>query len=317
MGGYILRRLLWAIPTLWGAVTLLFLIMRVLPGDVAMVMLGSEGAAINPEQLHALREQLGLNRPLWEQYLTWMIGFSHLDLGKSLWTGNPVWSEIAIRVPYTFTLIVMAMILSLIIAIPTGVFSALKQDSWLDYGLRSFAIAGLSIPNFWFGLLLLLLTVSVFKWSPPIEYATVFSSPLVASQQLLLPALALGWRQSAVSARMMRSSMLEVMREDYVRTARSKGLRERTVIIVHAMRNAILPVITIFGTEILLLISGAVIIETIFNIPGIGRLLVDGINHRDVNLVQGLVAFITIIVLLINLLVDLIYGWVDPRIRYE
>lgn len=317
MAGYIIRRLLWSIPTLWGAVTILFLLMRVLPGDVAMVMLGSEGASINPEQLNALREQLGLNRPLWEQYLAWMLDFCRLDLGKSLWTGNPVWSEIAIRIPYTFTLIVMAMILSLIIAIPTGVFSALKQDSWLDYGLRSFAIAGLSIPNFWFGLLLLLLTVSVFRWSPPIEYATIFAAPLIAMQQLALPALALGWRQSAVSARMMRSSMLEVMREDYVRTARSKGLRERTVIIVHAMRNAILPVITIFGTEVLLLIGGAVIIETIFNIPGIGRLLVDGINHRDVNMVQGLVAFITVIVLLVNLLVDLVYGWVDPRIRYE
>lgn len=317
MGGYILRRLLWAIPTLWGAVTLIFFLMRVLPGDVAMVMLGSEGAAINPEQLNALREQLGLNRPLWEQYLVWLLDFSHLDLGRSLWTGNPVWSEIAIRLPYTLTLILMSIIISSLIAIPTGIFSALKQDSWLDYGLRSFAIAGLSIPNFWFGLLLLLLTVSVFQWSPPIEYATVLAAPLTAMQQLFLPAIALGWRQSAVSARMMRSSMLEVMREDYVRTARSKGLRERTVIIIHALRNAILPVITIFGTEILLLISGAVIIETIFNVPGIGRLLVDGINHRDVNMVQGLVAFITIIVLVINLLVDLVYGWVDPRIRYE
>ncbi|MEW6142922.1 MAG: ABC transporter permease [Chloroflexota bacterium] len=317
MGGYIIRRLLWAIPTLWGAVTLLFLLMRVLPGDVAMVMLGSEGAAIDPVQLNALREELGLNIPLWEQYAVWILDFSHLDLGKSLWTGNTVWSEVAIRAPYTFTLLVMAMVLSVFIAIPTGIFSALKQDSWLDYGLRSFAIAGLSIPNFWFGLLLLLLTVSVFRWSPPIEYATIVAAPLVAMQQLTLPAIALGWRQSAVSARMMRSSMLEVMREDYVRTARSKGLRERTVIIIHALRNAILPVITIFGTEVLLLLSGAVIIETIFNIPGIGRLLIDGINHRDVNLVQGLVAFITIIVILVNLLVDLVYGWVDPRIRYE
>jgi len=317
LGGYILRRFLWAIPTLWGAVTLIFFLMRVLPGDVAMVMLGSEGAAIDPAQLQALREQLGINRPIWEQYLVWLLDFSHLDLGKSLWTGNPVWAEITIRLPYTFTLILMSIIISTLIAIPTGIFSALKQDSWLDYGLRSFAIAGLSIPNFWFGLLLLLLTVSVFRWSPPIEYATILGAPLIAMQQLFMPAIALGWRQSAVSARMMRSSMLEVMREDYVRTARSKGLRERTVIIIHALRNAILPVITIFGTEIILLFSGVVIIETIFNIPGIGRLLVDGINHRDVNLVQGLVAFITILVLVINLLVDLIYGWVDPRIRYE
>jgi peptide/nickel transport system permease protein len=291
--------------------------MRVLPGDVAMVMLGSEGAAINPEQLNALREQLGLNMPLWQQYAVWLGDFARLDLGKSMWTGNPVWSEISLRLPYTVTLILISLAISILISIPVGVFSALKQDSWLDYGLRSFAIAGLSIPNFWLGLLLLLITVSYFRWSPPIEYAPVYVAPLVAMQQLAMPAIALGYRQSAVAARMMRSSMLEVMREDYVRTARSKGLRERTVINVHAIRNAILPVVTIYGTEIVMLISGAVIIETIFNIPGIGRLLVDGINHRDVNLVQGLVSFITVIVLLMNLLVDLIYGWVDPRIRYE
>jgi peptide/nickel transport system permease protein len=291
--------------------------MRVLPGDVAMVMLGSEGAAINPEQLNALREQLGLNMPLWQQYAVWLGDFARLDLGKSMWTGNPVWSEISLRLPYTVTLILISLAISILISIPVGVFSALKQDSWLDYGLRSFAIAGLSIPNFWLGLLLLLITVSYFRWSPPIEYAPVYVAPLVAMQQLAMPAIALGYRQSAVAARMMRSSMLEVMREDYVRTARSKGLRERTVINVHAIRNAILPVVTIYGTEIVMLISGAVIIETIFNIPGIGRLLVDGINHRDVNLVQGLVAFITVIVLLMNLLVDLVYGWVDPRIRYE
>jgi peptide/nickel transport system permease protein len=291
--------------------------MRVLPGDVAMVMLGSEGAAINPEQLNALREQLGLNMPLWQQYAVWLGDFARLDLGKSMWTGNPVWSEITLRLPYTVTLIFVSLAISILISIPVGVFSALKQDSWLDYGLRSFAIAGLSIPNFWLGLLLLLITVSYFRWSPPIEYAPVYVAPLVAMQQLAMPAIALGYRQSAVAARMMRSSMLEVMREDYVRTARSKGLRERTVINVHAIRNAILPVVTIYGTEIVMLISGAVIIETIFNIPGIGRLLVDGINHRDVNLVQGLVAFITVIVLLLNLLVDLVYGWVDPRIRYE
>jgi peptide/nickel transport system permease protein len=291
--------------------------MRVLPGDVAMVMLGSEGAAINPEQLNALREQLGLNMPLWQQYAVWLGDFARLDLGKSMWTGNPVWSEISLRLPYTVTLILISLAISILISIPVGVFSALKQDSWLDYGLRSFAIAGLSIPNFWLGLLLLLITVSYFRWSPPIEYAPVYVAPLVAMQQLAMPAIALGYRQSAVAARMMRSSMLEVMREDYVRTARSKGLRERTVINVHAIRNAILPVVTIYGTEIVMLISGAVIIETIFNIPGIGRLLVDGINHRDVNLVQGLVSFITVIVLLMNLLVDLVYGWVDPRIRYE
>ena len=317
MAGYIVRRLLWSIPTLWGAITLIFLVMRVLPGDVAMVMLGGEGQHIDPVQLDALREQLGLNKPLWQQYLTWLGQLARGDLGTSMWTAKSVWSEIWIRLPYTLTLLVMAIILASIIAIPVGIFSALKQDSALDYGLRTFAIAGLSIPNFWFGLLLLLITVSFFRWSPPLQYAPVYQDPVTAMQQLFLPAIALGYRQAAVSARMMRSSMLEVLREDYIRTARAKGLLENVVINIHAMKNAVLPVITIFAMEVLMLIGGAVIIETIFNVPGIGRLLIDAIFHRDVNLVQGVTAFITVMVLLINLVTDLTYGWVDPRIRFE
>jgi peptide/nickel transport system permease protein len=302
---------------LLGAVTLIFLVMRVLPGDIAQVMLGGEGQYVDPAQLDALREQLGLNRPLWEQYFAWLWQLAQLDLGTSLWTSNPVWEEISIRLPYTLTLILMSLVISLLVALPVGIFSALKQDSWIDYGLRIFAIAGLSIPNFWFGLLMLLFTVSLFRWSPPLQYAPVYQDPITALQQLIMPAIALGYRQAAVQARMMRSSMLEVMREDYVRTARAKGLVERTVINIHALKNAILPVITMVGMEVVMLLSGAVIIEVIFNVPGIGRLLIDAINHRDVNLVQGLVAFIAAFVLASNLLVDLIYGWVDPRIRYD
>ncbi|MFC2122993.1 ABC transporter permease [Bacteroidota bacterium] len=317
MQNYILRRFLWAVPTLLGAITLIFLLMRVLPGDVVIMVLGGEGQDIDPTQYQALREQLGLNRPLLEQYFDWLWGIIRLDLGVSLWTSQPVWSEISTRLPYTATLIAMALAISIALSIPIGVASALKQDSWLDYALRGFAIAGLSIPSFWFGMLLLILVVTVFNWSPPIEYAPVYKEPWIALQQLFLPAITLGYRQVAISARMMRSTMLEVLREDYVRTAWAKGLTERAVVYIHAMRNAILPVITIFGLEIILLISGTVIIETIFNIPGVGRLLVDGINNRDVNLVQGVTAFIVAIVLATNLIVDLIYAWADPRVRFK
>jgi len=316
VSAYILRRLLWAIPTLLGAVTIIFLVMRVLPGDVAMVILGGEGD-IDPVQYQVLRTELGLNRPLYEQYFSWMWGFLRLDLGISLWTGEPVWTEIWTRIPYSLTLIALAVTLTVLMAVPIGVLSALKQDTWIDYGLRSFAIAGLSIPGFWFGLLVLLFTVTLFKWSPPLAYAPVYRDPLTALQQLILPAVVLGYRNIAVSSRMMRSSMLEVMREDYVRTARAKGLKDRTVIYIHALRNAVLPVTTVFGLEVIVVFSSAVIVEQIFNIPGIGRLLVEAIIRRDVVTVQGVVALIVVFVLVVNLLVDLIYAWIDPRVRFR
>ena len=317
MRDYILRRLLWAIPTLWGAVTIIFLLMNVLPGDIAMTILGSEGGAASPEQLEHLREQLGLNRPLYVQYFSWLAGLVRGDLGTSLWTGQPVSYEIGIRLPYTMSLVVYSLLISIVVAIPVGVFSAIKQDSALDYGLRSFAILGLSIPNFWFGMLLLLFVVGVFRWFPPLEYATIYEQPLVAMQQLTLPAIALGWRAAAGSARMMRSSMLEVLREDYVRTARSKGLTERIVIYLHALKNGLLPVITMFGMEVTFLFAGTVIIETVFRVPGIGSLLLNAITRRDIIMVEGTVLTLAAFVLVVNLIVDLVYGWVDPRIRYE
>jgi len=307
--------LLWALPTLIGAMTIVFLLMRVLPGDVVLVILGEESGQIDPVQYEAMRTELGLNRPLWEQYFSWIGNFFQGDMGVSLWTGAEVWDEIMVRLPYSLSLIFMSVLISILVAVPVGVISAIKQDSIFDYGLRIFAIAGLSIPSFWFGLLILLLLVTSFNWSPPLEYARIFQSPGIAFQQLILPAIVLGYRSSAVSARMMRSSMLEVMREDYVRTAWAKGLRERTVIMLHAVRNAILPVITLFGLEVVLIFSSAVIVEKIFNVPGVGRLLVDAIVVRDVVTVQGVVSFVIIFVLVVNLVVDLIYAKVDPRVR--
>jgi peptide/nickel transport system permease protein len=204
-----------------------------------------------------------------------------------------------------------------VLAIPIGILAALRQDSWVDYGLRVFTISGLSIPSFWFGLMVILFLLLVFRWFPPLTYAVIYSNPWVSLQQLFLPAMVLGYRQTAVSARMMRSSMLEVLREDYVRTARSKGLKERVVVYLHALKNAALPVVTIFGVEAVILFSGAVIIEKIFNVPGVGTLIVDAMGRRDLPLVQGVVLMIVGFVLVVNLVVDLTYAWLDPRIRYR
>jgi len=305
------------VPTLIGAVTILFFLMRVMPGDIALLILAEEGGTVDPVQYETIREQMGLNRPLYEQYFSYLWQLARFDLGTSLWTAETVWSEIMVRMPYTMSLVFLTVAVSIMVAIPIGVLSAIHQDSWLDYGLRSLAISGLSIPNFWFCMLLLLILVKAFRWFPPLDYAPIYREPLVALQQLILPALALGYRAASVSARMMRSSMLEVLREDYVRTARAKGLKERIVIYLHALRNAVLPVVTIFGMEFVMLFSGAVIVETIFNIPGIGSLLLDGITNRDLPLVQGVVTFIIVIVLVGNLAVDLIYAWIDPRIRFR
>ena len=317
MRRYIIRRLLWAIPTFLGAVTIIFLLMNVIPGDIAMLIISAESGEIDPEYLALLREQLGLNVPLYQQYFNWLGDLFRLDLGTSLWTGQPVTSEILHRLPYTGSLVIISMFISIFTAVPIGVLSAIRQDSWLDYTLRSSIIAGISIPSFWFAMLLLLFVVSIFKYYPPLEYATLFTQPLVSIQQLFMPAITLGLRLAASAARMMRSSMLEVMREDYIRTARAKGLTENVVLYGHALRNAILPVVTIFGMELAFLFGGTVIIETVFNIPGIGLLMINSINNRDIIMVQGIVATLVVLVLVINIMVDILYAWIDPRIRYR
>lgn len=317
MRTYILKRLIWSIPTFLGALTFLFLLMNILPGDVAMIMLMQEGGDVDPQEYAFLVQQLGLDKPVLEQYWDWLSGFLTGDLGESMWTSRPVIQEIVHRLPYTGSLVVLAVIVSFITAVPIGVLSAVYQDSWLDYVLRIFVIGGIAVPNFVLGLLIILVLVMGFRWFMPLGYATLWTDPWVAAQQLFWPALVLGFRAACAQARMMRSSMLEIMRADFIRTARSKGLYERVVIYVHALRNAILPVITMFGLELAILFGGSVIIETVFNIPGIGLLMIDAINHRDVILVQGVTAMMVSVVILVNLLVDLIYAWIDPRIRYD
>ncbi len=317
MGEYIFRRLLLAIPTLIGAVTLVFLVMRILPGDVASVMLAGQESGIqaSDEQLAALREQLGLNRPLVVQYFQWLWDALRFNFGESLSYPTPVLDEFKLRYPFSLSILVISLATSLIIAIPAGIISAVKQDTWIDYGLRIFTLAGLSIPSFFVAILTILFLLHFFGWLPPLAHAPIWDTPWLNFQRLIFPSLIIGYRLSAIGTRMTRSSVLEVMREDYVRTARAKGLREQVVIWRHAMRNAILPVLTLVGIEIIILFSGLVIMERVFTIPGMGSLLVDALFHRDYITVQGVVFVFALFVLLMNLLVDISYALFDPRIR--
>ena len=314
---YILRRILLMIPTLLGAVTLIFLLMRLLPGDVALYMLGAgDSGEVNKVALQQIRQELGLDQPLIVQYGKWLWGAARLNFGNSYWTRQPVMEELKRRYPLTANLAVLSLLLGTLIAIPIGVLSAVRQDTLIDYAARVFVIAGLSLPNFWLSLLLILGLVYYFQWLPPLDYAPFWVNPWLNMQQLAFPALITGYRLSAVGARMTRSSLLEVLRDDFVRTARAKGLREQVVVCRHALSNALLPVITIIGVELLTLFGGLVVVETVFTIPGIGRFLVDAITHRDYPSIQALVFVFAVFVVVVNLLVDIAYAILDPRIRY-
>jgi peptide/nickel transport system permease protein len=321
MGTYIIRRLFGLIPILIGISIIVFLIMRMLPGDVAAMILMGGGedttSGVSAEAVEALREQLGLNAPLWKQYLDWMWGIVRLDAGVSLWTQRPVFDEIFSRLPLTLELAVMGLVLSLVIAIPVGVISALKQNSWVDYLFRSLSIAGLAVPGFWLATMLILGLTLWFNWTPPLGYVGLTQDPWKNIQQLFLPAIVIGYSNAAVIARMTRSAMLEVLREDYVRTAWAKGLNLRSILSVHALRNAMLPILTLAAIELGHLLSGTVVMETIFTLPGIGRYLIDAIFHRDYPVVQAIILLMGVLFVTLNLLVDILYGVLDPRIRYS
>ncbi len=315
---YISQRLLSIIPTLLIVSLIIFALMRVLPGDVAqLILIGpeGEGGAARAEDIAKLKAELGLDDPLPVQYARWMGGLITLDPGKSLWSGEPIFTELFSRFPLTLELGILATIVSLLVAIPTGIISAVKQGTPLDYGARVFAIVGLSIPSFWVGVLILLTLVTYLDYTPPLGYTGIFEDPVRNLQQIVWAALALGYIQAALVSRMTRSSLLEVLREDYIRTARAKGLIERRVIIGHALKNSMLPVITIIGIGLANIIGGTVVIETVFNLPGVGRYLVDAIGRRDYPVVQTLVFLFAAIFALANLVVDLFYVRLDPRIR--
>jgi peptide/nickel transport system permease protein len=312
---YVIRRLLLVIPTLVGVAIAVFFLIRVMPGDVVVVKLRADGAAVSEETIQAERKRLGLDKPLYEQFAEYMLGLPRLDLGKSLWTGESVTKEIALRMPVSFQIAIMAGVIAVLIAIPLGTISALYRDTWIDHTVRVVAVSGLAIPSFWLGMLIILALLSLFNWLPKIGYVPLWEDPITNLSVTIWPAASVGYRYAAVATRMMRSSLLEVMREDYIRTARAKGVWTRLIMSRHALRNALLPVVTVIGLEFAFLIGGLVVTEQVFNINGIGKLFVDATARGDFNLIQGLVLLIATIFVLVNLFVDLLYGWLDPRIR--
>jgi peptide/nickel transport system permease protein len=318
MRTYLTKRLLLIIPTLFGVAAVVFVIMRVIPGDVTLLILGGDQTGrIDPKQIAAMRHQLGLDQPIWVQFGTWLWGVLRLDFGSSLWTGQPVIEEILIRLPLSLEVAILATIVSVVLAIPLGMLAAVRQDSWVDYVIRVGSIGGQAIPSFWVGILVILFLVIYFGWGPPLEFTPPWVDPWANFQQLVWPVLTVGYRYAAVTTRMTRSTVLEVLREDYIRTAWAKGLRERAVVIRHALKNAMLPVITLIGTEFAFLIGGLVVTETVFTLNGVGRFVVDAVAHRDYPVVQALVFLIAFCFVIVNLLIDLTYAWFDPRIRYH
>jgi peptide/nickel transport system permease protein len=318
MWQYIVKRVLLMIPTLFGAALLVFLLMNIVPGDIALLIIaGDQGEAIDPVELAALRAQMGLDLPLHIQFLHWIWGVVRFDFGESLWTGAPVLEELLIRLPLSLEVAIAATLVSTIIALPLGTLAAIRQDTWIDYVVRVISIGGLAIPSFWTGILIILFLVIYFEWGPPLEFVSLFDDPWENFKQLIWPIVSVGYRYAAVTTRMTRSTVLEVMREDYIRTAWAKGLQERVVVIKHTLKNAMLPVITIIGTEFAFLIGGLVVTETVFTLNGVGGFVVDAIAHRDIPVVQTLVLLIAFSFVFVNLLVDLLYAWLDPRISYR
>lgn len=313
---YLAKRLLLAIPTLLGVAVIVFFMLRVVPGDVVEVKMRADGASVTQEAIEAERRRLGLDRPLIAQFADYMAGLMVLDLGTSMWTGRPVTEEIAARIGVSFQVAVMAALLGTVIALPLGVLAALARNTWLDWVIRVVTVGGLAIPSFWLGMLMILALLWLFSWSPPVTYVPFHVDPVANLSQLVWPALAIGYRYAAVLARMVRSSVIEVMREDYIRTARSKGVSERRVVARHALRNAMLPAVTIAGLEFAFLLGGLVVTEQVFNLNGLGRLLVQAISHNDFTLIQGMVLMIATAFVVTNLLVDLLYAALDPRVRY-
>ena len=316
---FILHRTLLMIPTLLGVAVLVFFLLRLMPGDpVATMLLGDAGGAnISEEVIKQERARLGLDQPLGVQFFKWFWGILQGDFGVSMWTGRPIAYEIGIRLELSLQVAVMATILAVLLALPLGTLSAIFKDTWIDQTIRVFSIAGLAVPSFWLGMIIILLLLTYFSWIPPLTFTSFVDDPWENLSQLIWPAMAVGYRYSAVSTRMMRSSILEVLQEDYIRTARAKGVFERLVVARHAMRNAMLPVVTVIGLEFAFLIGGLVVTEQVFNLNGIGKLFVETVTRADYTMVQALVMLVATFFILINFIVDLLYAALDPRIRYR
>ena len=316
MTGYIVQRILLIIPTIFLVVTLTFALMHIVPGDAVLAQI-EEGTNLRPEQMELMRERLGLDKPLYVQYGEWLWGLLKFDPGVSLFTGRPVMDQLLRAIPISIELIIFSQILSISIAIPVGVFSAIRQDTWLDYLLRTTSIAMLAAPSFWIATLVIIFGAYWFLWAPPIGYVPIWEDPITNLKQLFLPSAIIGLNGSATKMRMTRSMVLEVLRQDYVRTARAKGLSETMVLVRHVLKNALIPVITIWGASIAGLVNGSIIIENIFGLPGVGRSMITAINNSDMTQLQINVLFYGIAIMVINLIVDISYTWFDPRVRYS
>ena len=317
MRKYAIKRIGLFMPTVLLLTIIVFAIMHVIPGDPALAILSDGEGSYTQEDLEKLRHKLGTDRPLAVQYFDWIGGVLKGDFGDSLWFNAPVMTELKTRIPRTMELAGLAILLSVIFAVPLGISSAIRPGGWLDHGSRVFTLVGISIPNFLFAIMLILFLVRLFNWLPPLGYVELWDDPLKNLQQMAFPAIALGFYDMAFIARVSRSSMLEILREDYMRTARAKGLSERVVLVRHGLKNASLPILTTTGWQFGRLLEGTVIIETIFLIPGMGRILIEAVFQYDFPMIQAVAVIIGVGILTLNLMVDLLYGVLDPRIRYS
>ncbi len=322
MYNYILKRILLMIPTLFGAAFLVFFLLRLIPGDVCELRLAGTGLYVDQETIDICREKLGLHEPMIVQFFDFLLGIVTFDLGESMWAGRAITYEMGLRFELSLQVAIMATVTAILIAIPLGTISAIKQDTWIDYIVRTISIAGIAIPSFWYGILIILgiliFTQSWFgePWMPPLDYVPIWVDPWRNLSQLIWPAIATGYRYSAVATRMTRSAMLEVLREDYIRTARAKGLLEKVIINRHALKNSLLPVVTIIGIEFAFLMGGLVVTEQVFNLNGLGKLFVESVMSADYSMTQALVMVVVIVFVFTNFIVDIMYAWLDPRIRY-
>ncbi len=315
---YIVKRLVLFVPTLIGVTMGVFLVLRILPGDVAAMIIqaGDPEKAISEEERQYVIERFGLNRPIYEQYADWMWGLVRFDPGVSYLLDVPVSDLMKRQLPVTFQLAALAIVLVTVISLPIGVLAALYQDKWPDYVLRSIAIFGLAMPGFFVGLMVIIILSVYFSWLPPMGFVHSWDNPWRAFQQLIFPAMALGFHGSGTVLRMTRAQMLEVLREDYIRTARAKGLSERVVTTRHALRNASLPILTVLGFQVAALLGGTVVMELIFALPGMGQALVESIILRDMPVTQAYIMYLIVVAMVVNLLIDLTYAWLDPRVKY-
>jgi peptide/nickel transport system permease protein len=320
---YIAKRVLLMIPTLFGAALLVFFLLRLIPGDICELRMAGTGGYFDEEALKICQAEIGIDQPIFVQFLDFLWGFVRFDLGQSMWTGRPIVEEIGLRFELSLQVAIMATITATVIAIPLGTISAIKQDTWIDYCVRTFSIAGIAMPSFWLGILIILgLLISTQAWSgvpwmPPIQYKPIWEDPIHNLSMLVWPAVATGYRYSAVATRMTRSALLEVLREDYIRTARAKGLVEKLIINRHALKNSLLPVVTVIGIEFAFLMGGLVVTEQVFNLNGLGKLFVESVTNHDYSMTQALVMLVVTIFVFTNFIVDIMYAWLDPRIRYS